>query len=74
MNYWRDLERQVDVVAHTVSHHLERAVRWYKSDTAIAVEASQSYALVELYIVDLDALGSSGSVINHIGTGRLLLQ
>ena len=56
LHYWHDLEGQIDVLADTVGHQLEDTVGRDERDRTVPVELSQPHALVELDVVDLDAL------------------
>lgn len=56
LNDWSYFEGQVDVLGDTVCHNLEEAIWRNKGNGSVTVEPTQSYALVEFNVINLDTL------------------
>lgn len=56
LNYWHDLERQVDVFRDAIGHHVEDAIWRDESNGAISIKLAKTNTLVELNVVYHDTL------------------
>ena len=56
LDHWNNLEGQVDILTDAVSHDIEYAIGRDKGDRSVPIKAAQSDTLMELDIVNLDAL------------------
>ena len=54
LNDWSNFEGQVDVLGNTIRHNLKEAIWRNKGNRSITVKPSQSYALVEFNVINLD--------------------
>ena len=51
-----DLEWQVDVLRDSICHYIEDTIWRNKCDGSISIESTETYTLMELDVIDLDAL------------------
>ena len=55
LDYGHNLEWQVNVLGYAICHELEDTIRRYEGNGAVAVKATESNALMELYVIYLDS-------------------
>lgn len=58
-----NFERQIDVGGNSIGHHFECTVRGYEGDRPVSVESTESHALMEFYVVDLNTFLLSLTIV-----------